>query len=449
MAATAVVVPPPDKGPLERLLSPIADVRRGEAASALLLTLLMFLLLGSYYLLKTAREVFILSDGGAEVKSYSSAGQAVLLLFLVPAYGAFASRVTRTRLITWVSTFFAMNILLFAMAARAHLPIGIPYFLWLGVYNVMVVAQFWGFANDIYTPEQGRRLFPLIGVGSSLGAWVGSLRAGALMQTSGPIRLLLGGAAILVICIVLARLVDARATRAATPVQAAAAAAPVGGGESGFGMLLSNRYLTYIALMTVLLNLVNTTGEYLFGRYVVDSATALHGAGSAAAEARGQFIGNVYSGFYSQVNLLGLLLQMFAVSAVFRFLGVGRALFVHPLIAATGYLMMLRTPSFDAMRILKTADNAVDYSLGNTTKQALWLPTSRQAKYKAKQAVDSFCVRAGDVIQAGVVYTGELASFTVPAFAALNLVLTGAWLASAAALNRRLARDERSPDAPR
>ena len=69
---------------------------------------------------------------------------------------------------------------------------------------------------------------------------------------------------------------------------------------------------------------------------------------------------------------------------------------------------MLRAPSFEMMRWLKIADNSVDYSLGNTTKQALWLPTSRQAKYKAKQAVDSFCVRAGDVMQAGIVYTGEL-----------------------------------------
>ena len=86
MTQAANESPAPDKGAIERLLSPFADVRRGEAASALLLTVLMFLLLTSYYMLKTAREVFILSEGGAEVKSYSSAGQAVLLLFLVPAY---------------------------------------------------------------------------------------------------------------------------------------------------------------------------------------------------------------------------------------------------------------------------------------------------------------------------------------------------------------------------
>ena len=189
----------------ERLLAPIADVRRGEVASVLLMTLIMFVILGAYYLLKTAREVFILSEGGAEVKSYSSAGQAVLLLFLVPAYGAFASRVNRTQLVQWVTLFFASHLVLFLLALGAGFPIGIPYFLWLGIFNLMVIAQFWAFANDLYTPDQGKRLFPLIGVGSSLGAWVGSIRAGQLMEAFGPHRLLVGGSVLLVVCVFLAR----------------------------------------------------------------------------------------------------------------------------------------------------------------------------------------------------------------------------------------------------
>ena len=164
----------------------------------------------------------------------------------------------------------------------------------------------------------------------------------------------------------------------------------------------------------------------------------MYGDGPGTEAARQEFIGTTYSSYFSYVNLIGFLLQTFVVSRVFKFLGVGRALFIHPFIAGAGYLMMLRAPSFDAIRWLKTADNAVDYSLGNTTKQALWLPTTRQEKYKAKQAVDSFCVRAGDVIQAGIVYTGELASFSISAFAALNLVMTAAWLAVATGLSRRL-----------
>lgn len=101
---------------------------------------------------------------------------------------------------------------------------------------------------------------------------------------------------------------------------------------------------------------------------------------------------------------------------------------------------MIRAPSFEAIRWLKIADNSLDYSLGNTTKQALWLPTSREAKYKAKQAVDSFCQRAGDVLQAGVVYAGEVASLGVGGFAALTSVFACGWLAVAFGLRKQLVR---------
>ncbi len=262
---------PRQKSLIEWVLSPIADVRREEVTSALLMTLLMFLLLAAYYELKTAREVFILSQGGAEVKSYSSAGQALLLLILVPAYGAFASKVNRERLVTWVTLFFVANLALFALASQAGLRIGIAYFLWVGIFNVMVIAQFWAFANDIFTPEQGKRLFPLIGVGSSLGAWVGSVRAGAIVDSSGPLRLLLGGGALLVICTLLARIAG-RVTQRTEPAEVAASAAKPLGKEGGFELIRKDRYLLLIAVLTVLLNVVNTSGEYLFGRYVVEQA---------------------------------------------------------------------------------------------------------------------------------------------------------------------------------
>src|SRR4026208_2085986 len=131
--------PSGQKTVIERLLSPIADAHRAGEASARLMTLLMFLLLAAYYMLKTAREVFILTEGGAEVKSYSSAGQAILLLGLVPAYGAFASRVTRVTLVRWVTLFFASNLVLFVIAVRAGLHVGVVYFLWVGIFNLMAV----------------------------------------------------------------------------------------------------------------------------------------------------------------------------------------------------------------------------------------------------------------------------------------------------------------------
>jgi AAA family ATP:ADP antiporter len=428
----------------ERLLSPIADVRRDEVVSAMLMTLIMFLILASYYLLKTAREVFILSEGGAEVKSYSSAGQAVLLLILVPAYGAFASRVNRIQLVQWVTVFFASHLVLFLMAIGAGWHVGVPYFLWLGIFNLMVIAQYWAFAADLYTQEQGKRIFPLIGVGSSLGAWVGSLRAGQIVENVGTARLLVGGAVLLTVCAGLARLVNAKRPRDKDAAVEATHDKPLGG-AGGFTLIFSDRYLLLIALLAVAINVVNTSGEYLFGRYVVEAANAAHGTGPEAVAAREAMIGSIYSRFFSTVNMAGFLLQMFVVSRVFKFLGIGRSLFIHPIVALAGYLIMLRAPSITFMAYFKVADNSLDYSLGNTTKQALWLPTSREAKYKAKQAVDSFFVRTGDVLQAGLVFAGEKLALTVPAFAGINVVLAGAWLGIVVLLNRELRR--KSPGA--
>src|SRR5262245_45400756 len=165
---------PHEKSWLDRSLSVVTDVRAGEGAGALLMAFNVFCLLAFYYILKTVRESLILTEGGAEVKSYSAAGQAAMLIFLVPAYGALASRVSRIWLVTGVTLFFASHLLIFYALGMAGFHIGVAFFLWIGIFNLVVIAQFWAFANDIYTSERGRRLFPLIGVGSSLGAWVGA-----------------------------------------------------------------------------------------------------------------------------------------------------------------------------------------------------------------------------------------------------------------------------------
>src|SRR4029077_18695026 len=91
------------------------------------------------------------------------------------------------------------------LAARG-VHIGVPFFLWVGIFNLMVVAQFWAFANDLYSHERGQRLFPLVGIGASLGAWVGARLASRLMAAhAGPPRLLLTAALGLIVCAGLAQ----------------------------------------------------------------------------------------------------------------------------------------------------------------------------------------------------------------------------------------------------
>jgi len=145
-----------------------------------------------------------------------------------------------------------------------------------------------------------------------------------------------------------------------------------------------------------------------------------------------QYIGNFYANFFFWVNLVGACLQLFVVSRVIKFIGIGRALFFLPLIALGGYTLLAFAPLLSLVRIAKIAENGNDYSIQNTARHALFLQTSRAEKYKAQAAIESFFWRAGDAFSALLVFTGTQLAFTVSRFAMINALLVLAWLAAAA-----------------
>ncbi|HEY7727728.1 MAG TPA: MFS transporter, partial [Candidatus Eisenbacteria bacterium] len=200
-------------GGVERVLRLFTDIRPGEAGTALLLMANVFLLLGAYSLLKVLREPLILAGGGAEVKSYSSAGQAILLLFAVPLYGALANRYPRRRLINIVTIFFLVCLIGFFVLARLQAPIGVVFYIWLGIFNVMIVAQFWSFANDLYTSDEGKRLFPIVAFGQSCGAVVGAYLAGWAIDWIGLYPIFLVAAGLLLAGTLFTNVVDTRERR--------------------------------------------------------------------------------------------------------------------------------------------------------------------------------------------------------------------------------------------
>src|SRR5690606_27678014 len=128
------------------------------------------------------------------------------------------------------------------------------------------------------------------------------------------------------------------------------------------------------------------------------------------------------------VNLVGFLLQLFATSRIIRVMGVRGALFVLPVLALVNYSVIAVAPLLAVVRVGKILENATDYSLQNTLRQALFLPTSREAKCQAKAAIDTFFTRAGDVLSAGLVALGQVLAVTIPVFAAFNVALTVVWL---------------------
>jgi AAA family ATP:ADP antiporter len=350
---------------------------------------------------------------------------ALLLIGIVPAYGALADRARRIRLINVSYAIVMASLVGFFVLGRAGVPIGLAFFIWLGLVSVFLVAQFWSYANDVYTEEQGKRLFAIIAVGGSLGAIFGP-KIAKLTETFSS---MLVAAGVLVVAIVLFNTIEhvfgmrRHDHRANAPIS----------GAGGFNLVLRDRYLLLIAALVLITNLVNTTGEYILSNAVRDHALSLVPGTDAAAEAgRREIIKAFYSDFFMWVNLTGFVIQAFLVSRIITKVGVRPALFVLPVVAFGAYAAIGVIGGLALIRIAKIAENSLDYSLQNTVRQALFLPTERAAKYKAKAVIDTFFWRLGDTLSAVLVGVGiHQLGFGSRQLALANVVLVSAWIAIA------------------
>ena len=430
--------PGPPPGPIDRVLRVFGDVRAGEGGIVLLMAFNVAILLVAYYILKTVREPLILLAGGAELKSYAAAAQALTLVGYVPLYGWAAGRMPRQRFLAAVTVFFVACIEIFVLGSRAGVPhLGFVFYVWVGIFSLTTIAQFWSFANEVFTRDEGDRLFPLIAVGSTAGAPLGAALADTLFDHAvGPFKMMQLAAAILVLHLVLYRVLARRLRGAAKP----RAQAPIDPGN-GFALVMKSRYLRLIAALLVLLNLANTVGEFILARAVVVAADT-HAAAQAGFN-KAAFIGGFYADYFFWVNILTILIQAFLVSRIVKRFGMGGVVLALPVVALGVYGVAAAGAGLVTLRILKTAENSTDYSVMNTAKQMLWLTTTRVEKYKAKQAIDTFFVRTGDLLAALVVFLGtHVMALGVPGFAWANIAVVLVAIGVAVMLvreNRRLA----------
>jgi AAA family ATP:ADP antiporter len=430
-AASGGEAPEPRASIVDKLLRIFSDVRAGESPTVLLLTLNLFIPLVSYYILKVLREALI---EDAVTASYATGAQAVLLMVVIPVYGWFASKVNRNWLILGVVLFFVACLELFFLGQLAGLPIGFAFFVWLGIFSLMIISQFWGFANDVYDKEAGDRLFPVIAVGQSAGALVGA-QVGGLKSLSVPVLFQIT-AGLLLLHLVLYWWINKRPDVS----RKGAASEEKLKGAGGFSLVARSPYLRLVALLFLLLNLVNTTGEYILRDAVLERAAetvetmaASDPAIAEDEERRDELVTSerkaFYGDFFSLVNILTLLIQAFVVSRIVKFFGLRGVLFTLPIIALAAYGSVALGAGFMVLRWAKTAENSTDYSVMNTGRALLWLPTNRDEKYKAKQTIDTFIVRVGDLASAGLVFVGtETLALSRVGFAYANVVLIAIWL---------------------
>lgn len=436
------------------------DVREGEEISALLLLANVFLVLCAYYFIKPLREGWIsISELGdistRQVKAYTSFGQALFLIPVVVAYSRYSARWQRSALITRATLFCMSHMVVFWALQPGFfiesLPItGIAFYLWVGMFGVFVVAQFWCFAADIYSEERGKRLLPLVAIGATAGAAFGSEIAGWLVRSQivGTEWLLIAALVPLSLSIVLTRVVDRREAGEIAPQDAppaepererSADSKPASGALS---VIFSSRFLIAVAAITFLLNWVNTNGENVLFWVVQDFLEQEAAqAGIRASDELLRFTRDgtmvFYASFYGLVNWLALGLQAFAASRILRYSGFATLLLILPVVAMFSYVAMALVPILAVVKMMKVAENAADYSLNNTARNVLWLPVDSSVIYRAKPTIDTLFVRLGDGLAALTILVGDqILKLPVESFIVFNLTLVIIWILAAIVVAR-------------
>ena len=434
---------------LDRLLCLFTDVYAGEGKTALLMFANIFLILCAYYFIKPLREGWIaVSDISGltkmEVKAYSSFGQSLLFIPVVWFYGRLSGRWRRSDLITR-STIFCMSNMAVFWAIQPGLFIenlpytGIFFYLWVGMFGVFMVAQFWAYAADFYSKPHGHRLFPLIAIGATAGAACGSWITGVLVDSGifGTEWLLIVAMVPMAASIALSKISDRGRPNQNTGNKTIPDSGFEASKRTAISIVFTSRYLLAVALITLLLSWVNTNGENLLFRVVQEflRGNALD-KGITNSEALLAFTRDgttaFYGNFYFWANVFALVLQAFVASRLLKFGGFGLILLTMPVIALISYTAMALVPILAIVKVMKIAENATDYSINNTARNVLWLPVSAEMKYKGKPTIDSLCVRIGDGIAALTVLIGvQLLALSTQSFFILNVVLVLVWIAFA------------------
>jgi len=447
---------PPSETPsnLERFLCLFTEVRPGEGVTAMLMFLNVFLLLCAYYFVKPLREGWLaVSDvmgmEGKQLKAFSTILQGLVLLPIVVWYGRLSDRMHRSTLITYATAFCMSNLILFFLWRPGGGFDAIPgnalaFYVWVSIFGLFVVAQFWTFAADIYTDERGRRLMPMIAIGATGGAAFGSMVVTPLIEGAkfGADILLLAALVPLAASIALTRMVDSRVGGQPTkkPPQPDAGE-PVASPRGGFAMIATSRFLLAVAAITLLLNWVNTNGEFLLYGVIVETlqeAVAENGLSdpSAIEAFTKDGVAAFYGSFFTWVNAVALVLQALVASRLLKYGGFGVILMMLPVIALLSYAAMALVPVLIVIKMMKVAENSTDYSINNTARNVLWLPTTSEMKFKCKPAIDTIFVRLGDGFAAATVWFGTKMALSNQGYFAFNVALVIVWLVVAVVLIR-------------
>lgn len=391
---------------------------RGESRLALLAALFNFCVLCGYFFLRPVRETMGVSRGMDDLY-WLFAVTAVSSLVFVLLFAGVVARMDRRRFIPVGYGFVVICLLAFSgllvvnaqsggglIGSDTETPlargVGYTFYVWLSTINLFVTSLFWAFMVDIFNLDQGKRMFPFITVGGTLGASVGgwaSFFVGGMTESDYlPVGLMLTGAGLFVLAIVVMLKLDRSAVQSSesrlgerNPGSVTLPGQRIGGGSlDGLAAVVKSPYLLGIALFIAFMAISNTL------IYFTQANIVLIDFDSFSQRLR------AFALFDGLAQTLTLFTQVFIATRVIRRLGVGWTLAILPLVTLAGFAVLAIWPLYGVMAVFQALHRTTRYALSRPARETLFIVVPPSERYKAKPLIDVFLYRGGDLAGAGI-----------------------------------------------
>jgi AAA family ATP:ADP antiporter len=375
-------------------VSRFLGIERGELPAVAWSFVYFFCVMAAYYMLRSVREAMAIVSGVQNIP-WLFTGTFFLMILATPVFGWVTSRFPRRKFLPWVYYFFVANILLFFLAFNlakleviGQVWISRAFFVWLSVFNLFIVSVFWSFMADIYSKEQSRRLFGVISAGGSTGALLGPLLTSVLVIPIGFENLLPLSALLLlfaVYCVHRLRRWGNSVTSVTAPVPAAASELIGGSAWAGLRLVVTTPYFAVVAIAMVCANFLGGVTYMYMAQLVGDAFDS--------TDKQTQ----VFALMDAMTNALSFIGQLLLVKQSVRYFGIGPTLALLPLASIVGFALLAVNPVFIVMAALQVARRSLTFGFAKPTSDMLYAVVSKEAKYKAKNFIDTAIYRGGDL----------------------------------------------------
>lgn len=401
------------------------QVKAGELLVVALACAYFFCVLACNYILRPVRDEMGIQRG-SEGLTWLMTGTLIVTVLINPVFSLLVGRFSRRWFIPVTYQFFALNLAAFyvAMWLYPHRTEWLQnaFFIWMSVFNLFIVSVFWSFMSDLFSNEQGKRLYPLIGVGGTLGAIFGSQLTSALVDIVGPEAMLLVAAGALELAIVFVLLLDRQVipggTVKAERVERAHA-------WDGLVQVVTKSYLRLVVLYMVLQTSLATLLYF-------QQAGILDDWSSDKSE-RTQLLADLNT----YVNLVTLALQLFVSSRVISRFGITRTLLIAPCVLALAFGGLSIASTIVVLAIAQISTRAAEYAAARPARETLYTVVSRTERYQSKSFIDTFVYRGGDALAGWGNQGLVLLGLSLPVMAAVSIPLAFCWIGAAFVLGRR------------